>query len=257
MAASTLYIDDLNVEYPGKKALKDFSFEFSPFSSYSILGASGSGKTTLLKAIDHMLPKSASVSGSIRYGEHAIDEDSIKDLRGRTISYLLQDPVSYFNPVYTISKQLEHSLYIKDRKLSRDDRKRMAASALIKAGLKAEDGKLYPHQMSGGMLQRAALAIAFLEKADIILLDEPTSGLDSNREEFLLSKMVHLAKENGSILIFVTHSLSSALRFSDNILIMKDGSLIESGRSVDLEKRQMSEYGAMLFSAYALGGEDD
>ena len=257
MKQELLSIRNLNVSYKEKHALKDFSYSFYKNECYAILGASGAGKSTAIKSIAYLLPDSAKVDGCIYFNDILVDPLSIESLRGKEISYLSQDISSYFNPVYTLQKQVERAIFLSSRSINKKDKRNLAREALRWAELKEEDFKLYPHEASGGMLNRAALAIAYATKAKLILLDEPTSGLDRALEEQVLSSLKRLVDEIGATLIFVTHSIHSAISFADKIIVMKDGKIEESGKASDIVKCQKSEYGKALFDAYSLIGECD
>ena len=253
MSIPFLEIKKLAVEYDGKIALDDFSYSFHGGNCYAILGASGSGKTTAIKAMAGLLPNNAKQQGTILLNSETVDESSIQYLRGKKISYLLQDPISYFNPVYTLKQQLEHALYLKDRNVKKKESSILSDRALEWAGLPLASGRLYPHQTSGGMLNRAELAVSYIEKADVMLLDEPTSGLDGELEHSLLMALKDLAEENQSILIYITHSFSSLADVADELIILKDGRIQDSGKTVDVLQNPSSDYSKELISCSKLG----
>lgn len=257
MKQELLSIRNLNVSYKGKQALIDFSYSFCSKKCYAILGASGAGKSTLIRSIAQILPESAAINGYIYFNDISINKESINRFRGRDIAYLSQDATAYFNPVYTLQEQVERAIFLASRSIDKKDKEKLAREALKWAELNEEDFNLYPHEASGGMLNRAALAIAYAEKAKLILLDEPTSGLDRALEEQILSSLKKLIDENDSTLIFVTHSIYSAITFADEIIIMKDCKIEESGIASNIQSHQESEYGKALFSAYALQGDKD
>lgn len=256
MEKRILEIRDLTVSYKEKPALKNFSYSFAPGMCYAILGASGSGKTTLIKAIDFLLPEYAKTYGLIKLNSIILNKDNIASMRGRNISYIVQDPISYFNPVYTLYQQLDRSSFLLDRSLDKKKRRELSKEALKFAGLDECAGNLYPHEASGGMLSRAEIAVAYIEKANLILLDEPTAGLDDKTEKLVLSSLRKLAKDNNSILIYISHSLDAVRGYSDECIILKDGVIQESGKTERIFSQSQSEYGKALISAYHLGGVD-
>lgn len=256
MDKAFLEIRDLSISYRTKPALKGFSYSFDKGSCYAILGASGSGKTTLIKAIDFLLPDYAMRTGAVLLNSTEITESNIKDMRGCDISYIVQDPLSYFNPVYTLYQQLDRASFLLDRTMAKSKRREISKGALRFAGLDLADGELYPHEASGGMLSRAEVAIAYIEKASVILLDEPTAGLDEKTEKLVLSSLRKLARDNSSILIYITHSIEAVRGYSDECIIMKDGAIVESGITKDVLSNPQSEYGKLLISSYQLGGQD-
>lgn len=241
-----LDVENLFVEYGTTHILRGISIGFESGRSYAIIGESGAGKTTLLRAIDGLLPRSAKVSGDILLYNRKIS--SYKDIRGRIISYLMQDPRNQFNPTFTIGRQVERAIGLSGKKIKKDDKKKAALDAMKDAGLDDKTYNLYPHQMSGGMLQRANIAIALVEKAPIILLDEPTSGLDIGLQQMIINRLLEENKNRNATLIFITHSIQSA-RKADYTIAMENGMVVEQERSERLFGSPSSEYVKALIKA--------
>lgn len=237
-----LDVRNLYVSYGNNNIIQGLNLSFRKGKSYAILGPSGEGKSTLLKAIDGLIPS----SGDIIFNGKSIV--SFEEFRSKYVCFLLQDPKNQFNPVYKIGSQLNRAQHIADRKLDRKTRKERTIEALSRSGLDKNAYNLYPHQMSGGMLQRANLAIALLSNKDLILLDEPTLGLDKDLEELLIERLLDIVKENNTTLIFITHSFDIAKK-ADCIAILKDGKIIEENDSKELISNPRENYTKMLIRA--------
>ncbi len=242
MNENILEIINLTVAYDDSEILSKLSISFLYGKSYALIGASGTGKSTLLKAIDSLLSETATINGDILFRGNKIN--AYNTIRGKEITFLLQDPKNQFNPVYTIGTQLNFSQYLQNPNIKRTLREERTKLALKEAGLDLGIYSLYPHQLSGGMLQRASLAIALLEKAPLVLLDEPTSGLDSNLEVMLLDNLLKMH----STLIYITHSLTAA-RKADYIVVLNNGKLVEQGKADDIINNPKEEYTKALIKA--------
>ena len=241
-----LEIENLSVAYKDKTIIKILSISFFYGYSYAIIGSSGAGKSTLLRAIDGLLARNARKEGNIIFeGEELIDYSNI---RGKRISFLLQDPKNQFNPTYTIGKQIERAITFVDKTLNKKERRELALKALESSGLNQSVYDQYPHQLSGGMLQRANLAIAFVEKASLVLLDEPTIGLDVELQDILIDSLIKDQRERKATLIYITHSLEVASK-ADYIIVMKDGKIVEKESSKNLLENPKEEFTKRLIKA--------
>jgi peptide/nickel transport system ATP-binding protein len=236
-----LQVRDLNTEFDTRDgvlhAVQDVSFDLDRGQVLGLVGESGSGKTvtgfSILGLID---PPGRIAAGSVKFdGRELIGapEDVLRDLRGKRIAMVFQDPMMTLNPVLSVQTQmvetvLAHESVSKDAALSR------SIEALGRVGIAsaAERIRQYPHQFSGGMRQRVAIAIAMLHKPDLIIADEPTTALDVTVQGQILFEMQRLVHESDSALIWITHDLAVVAGLADRVAVMYAGRIVEEG-SVD------------------------
>ncbi|MEC3915711.1 ABC transporter ATP-binding protein [Nocardia sp. CDC160] len=254
MTESLLEISDLRVAFGGVTAVDGVDVSLAPGERLAVVGASGSGKSTLAHAIIGLLPGAGRVTGgSIRWrGEDlaAADAKRLRRLRGREIGLVPQDPMSNLNPVSRIGTQvsetlLAHGLY--GRRAARD----RAIELLAEAGLPepARCARQYPHELSGGMRQRALIAIGLSCRPDLLIADEPTSALDVTVQRQILDHLDKLTRELGTALLLVTHDLGLAAERADRVLVMSDGKIVESGPAREILAEPEEEYTRRLVAA--------
>ncbi|MFT4123165.1 MAG: ABC transporter ATP-binding protein [Microbacteriaceae bacterium] len=233
--SEALRIDQLVVRYGrGAPVVNGVSLRVRAGETVAIVGESGSGKSTLISAILSMLPEGASiVEGEIEVASavRADDAAAVHKLHGRYVGYVPQDPMASFNPVTTVVAQSVDA----DRAHRTTSRKESIArvlEAFAQADLVDRDGTLakkYPHELSGGMRQRALIATALLHDPVLLLADEPTSALDVITQRRVLDLLAQLTERHGAAVLFVTHDLELALERADRIIVMKDGEIVEEG----------------------------
>ncbi|MEC3956961.1 ABC transporter ATP-binding protein [Nocardia sp. CDC153] len=254
MTESLLEISDLRVAFGDVTAVNGVDVTLAPGERLAVVGASGSGKSTLAQAIIGLLPGAGRVTGgSIRWrGEDlgAADEKRMRRLRGREIGLVPQDPMSNLNPVSRIGTQvsetlLAHGLY--GRRAARE----RAIELLAEAGLPepARCARQYPHELSGGMRQRALIAIGLSCRPDLLIADEPTSALDVTVQRQILDHLDKLTRELGTALLLVTHDLGLAAERADRVLVMSDGKIVESGPAREILAEPEAEYTRRLVAA--------
>ena len=246
MNAPILETRNLSVYYNTTHILNDINLKFYPGFSYALIGPSGEGKSTLLKAIDGLLNNNATITGTILYNGNAIDDFS--SLRKKYITYLLQDPKKQFNPVYTIGKQIARAISYSLDKNDKEYIKELALSSLKEAGLDEDIFNKYPSKLSGGMLQRANIAIALGQRRPVMMLDEPTQGLDPELEDTLIDRLLKDQRDRESTMIYITHSLKSAAK-ADWIIVLKDMSIVEIGESKAILSNPKNGYTSSLLEA--------
>ena len=200
-----------------------------------LVGESGCGKTTVGLSITKLIPERKAVitSGRILFEGNDIltfDNEDLRNIRGRKISYVFQEPFSSLNPVFTIYDQLKESA------LESKDAGRVISEILKKVGLAAiaNKKKIYPHELSGGMQQRAMIAMAILAKPDLLILDEPTTALDVTVQNQILDLIMGLKDNMGLSILFISHDLKTIFRVSDRIAVMYAGRIVEEGRKEDM-----------------------
>jgi oligopeptide/dipeptide ABC transporter ATP-binding protein len=195
-----------------------------------LIGESGCGKTTVGLSITKLMPerKGSITSGEILFEGNDIlkmDEEGLRDIRGRKISYVFQEPFSSLNPVFTIYEQIKESL---GEKNNADGQ---IAEILESIGLEKIIGRknIYPHELSGGMQQRAVIGMAIASKPDLVVLDEPTTALDVTVQRQILDLIVELKNKMNLSILFISHDLRVVFDIADKISIMYAGKIVESG----------------------------
>jgi oligopeptide/dipeptide ABC transporter ATP-binding protein len=207
-----------------------------------IVGESGSGKSTLIGAATRLLPENADISGAVQFdGEDllALKSAALRALRGRRIAMVFQDPMTALNPVLSIGQQMTDIQY-RDR-LSATDKRDRAAAMLSRVGIPDAAARLsrHPHEFSGGMRQRIAIAMALLGNPDLLIADEPTTALDVTMEAQIIHLLRLLRKDFHGSILFVSHNLGLIAELCDDVTILYAGEVIEQGpvRNILLQPR--------------------
>lgn len=261
-------IKGLNVIYKNPQrdvlALNNISLEINQGEIFGLVGESGSGKSTLGSAIMRLLPVDSIVEGKIFFKNQsdylslcALSEANMRKIRGGEIAMVFQEPAASFNPVYTIGYQiaeiLKYRLGIKEKKQIT----LRIVQALRDAGLQDVDRvlKSYPHQLSGGMLQRAMIAQALCVDAKLLIADEPTSSLDVTIESKILNLLLKLRKEKGLSILFITHDLDVAATVCDRVAVLYEGELQDLGTPDEILNEPSAEYTKGLVQSFRELGE--
>ncbi|PSJ52707.1 ABC transporter ATP-binding protein [Pseudaminobacter soli (ex Li et al. 2025)] len=228
---------DLSVRYEtlhgSVQALRHVDIEAHPGEVIGIVGESGCGKSTLVTALANLLPANARVEGSIVY--HGVDLVNLdahrrRLLRGDEIALVSQDPMTAFNPVLTIGDQLvDFQHHRKD--LDRSQKKARIAAMLTRVGISDAEQRMksYPHELSGGMRQRMAIAAALLTDPGLLIADEPTTALDVTMEAQIIHLLRELRREYNGIIIVVSHHLGVIAELCDRVYVMYAGEVVEGG----------------------------
>jgi len=250
-----LRVDSLWVAYETTSgeipALKNVSFQLKKAKTHGLAGESGCGKTTLGNAVMRLLPPEGRIlSGHIRFHDHdlaSLSEKEFRALRWSKLSMVFQGAMNAFNPVMRIEKQLAESIRV-HRKEKRSCALRKAREMLSLVGINPEKGKRYPHEFSGGMKQRACIAMALMLQPEIVIADEPTTGLDVMIQAQVLGLLEDMKSDFDISLILISHDLAVLAETCDRITIMYGGSLIECGttRDIFLDPRHPYTRGLLL-----------
>lgn len=233
---SLLEVDGLSVGVDTQQIVKEISFEIQRGDWLAVVGQSGSGKSVTASAIGGLLKPNLSATGMVRFNGANLMELTSKEMRkvrGKAISYVFQDYQSSFTPFLTIGKHFDeyqrtHLTAGKSRRMQNTQQ------ALLSVGLDAELSSRYPFQLSGGQLQRVAIALALLLKPDLVIADEPTTALDSISSYRILQLLEKLRKETGCAILYITHDLRHAANYADHILVMKEGQIVEQGEQTKI-----------------------
>ena len=251
----TLTIKKLSVSYADNDhallALDRVDLQLEPGRVTALVGESGSGKTTLGKAVMGLLTENAHVSGSICLDDDEIvglAEVSINRLRGSKMAMVFQNGTANLNPVYRLVDQVAEHL-IRKTDLSRKAALQKAEKMLQQMGLSPEHGRRYPHQLSGGQVQRGLLAMALMLDPQALILDEPTAALDAMTQSFVADVIRNLKRRDKTILL-ITHDLDLAHRTADEIAVLYLGQVMEVMPGRDLLHHARHPYASALAGAY-------
>ena len=216
------------------QVLDDINFDVQQGETVGIVGESGCGKSVSALSIVRLLPRPAGSidRGKVIYNNEDIMSLEIEDMhniRGRKIAMIFQEPMTALNPVHRIGKQLGEVYRLHFPDMSEEDIKNTSIDLLTKVGIPAAEKRLreYPHQLSGGMRQRAMIAMALACKPDILIADEPTTALDVTMQNQILRLMKELQDEIGMSIIFITHDLGVIAETCDRVIVMYAGRVVE------------------------------
>ena len=243
MAEPILQVKDLTVTFPnatgGVRAVRGVDYQVREGEFLGIVGESGSGKSVSSLAVMGLLPSSAKVDGEILYrGESLLDKDdrALSRLRGKEMAMIFQDPLSALTPVYTIGQQIEEALTLHDRNISARTAEKRAVELLKIVGIPAPERrvKAFPHEFSGGMRQRAMIAIAMANDPALIIADEPTTALDVTIQAQILEVLQKAKDVTGAAVVLITHDLGVVAGNVDRVAVMYAGKLVETGPVDDI-----------------------
>lgn len=237
MSDTLLEIDRLSVDYETArgdlKALRDISFDVRKGEIVGIVGESGCGKSTLISSILRLTaPNTRFRQGEVRFkGEDLLQlpERKMRNLRGADISIVFQDPMQTHNPVLSIGQQM---LDIQHRsKASKPEKRARAAKMLGAVGIPDPEARLdqFPHEFSGGMRQRIAIAMALMSEPDLLIADEPTTALDATLEVQIIERLQELQQQFDCAILFISHHLGVIAELCDRVVVMYAGAVVESG----------------------------
>jgi peptide/nickel transport system ATP-binding protein len=238
-----LEIRNLNIEFPTQgsstllSAVRDLCFSIAPGEVLGLVGESGSGKSITSLAIMRLLPPQARVSGEIDFAENGttcslrkLPDDSIRQLRGSRMAMIFQEPMTALNPVMRVGDQIAEAVLAHNRISKKDAWQRaidaMNDVAIPDAPRRARD---YPHQLSGGMRQRIVIAMAIVNRPQLLIADEPTTALDVTIQAQILDLLGELRTKFGLAMLFISHDLAVVSRVADRVAVMYAGNLVEIG----------------------------
>src|SRR5450830_266118 len=235
---ATLQVENLQTHFFSRggvaRAVDDVSFSVEPGQVMGLVGESGSGKSMTGYSIMGLIDEPGRVVGGriLLNGRdlRTLPAREMRAIRGNRIAMIFQDPMMTLNPVLRIDTQMIEAV-LAHQDIGRHAALALAREALVRVGIAAPDERLqaYPHQFSGGMRQRVAIAIALLNKPDLIICDEPTTALDVTIQGQILFEMQKLCRESGTALIWITHDLSVVAGLADTVSVMYAGRIVESG----------------------------
>jgi peptide/nickel transport system ATP-binding protein len=246
-----LQVDDLNVSFETDDgaiaAVRGLSYRVRRGEALGIVGESGSGKSVSSLAVMGLLPRTATVTGSVKVmGQEllGLNDKAMSRVRGDRIAMIFQDPLTSLTPVYTAGTQVIEALQAHDRRLSDRAARARAVELLELVGISDAASRVdaYPHELSGGMRQRVVIAIAIANDPDVIIADEPTTALDVTVQAQVLEALQAAKSETGAALILITHDLGVIAGYADRVTVMYAGRAVESGTVEDIFYRPRMPY---------------
>ena len=228
---------------PALQAVRDLSFSIAPSEVLGLVGESGSGKSITSLAIMRLLPFQAIVSGEITFAENGagprnlatIEDDAMRQLRGSRIAMIFQEPMTALNPVMRVGDQIAEAASAHNA-ISKHDAWQRAVDAMNDVAIPdaARRARDYPHQLSGGMRQRIMIAMAIVNRPQLLIADEPTTALDVTIQAQILELLAELRQKFGLAMLFISHDLAVVSQVADRVAVMYAGCLVELGAKRDI-----------------------
>jgi oligopeptide/dipeptide ABC transporter ATP-binding protein len=271
--APLLDVRDLNIEFPAGNlraavptqtdlartlpAVRDLSFSIAPGEVLGLVGESGSGKSITSLAIMRLLPPQARVSGDILFAQNGsifnlatLPADHMRQLRGSQIAMIFQEPMTALNPVMRVGDQIAEAVRAHALR-SRSDAAKLATQALAEVAIPEPDRRArdYPHQLSGGMRQRIMIAMAIVNRPQLLIADEPTTALDVTIQAQILDLLADLRAKFELAMLFISHDLAVISQVADRVAVMYAGNLVELGRKREIFQAPAHPYTRGLLHA--------
>jgi peptide/nickel transport system ATP-binding protein len=253
-----LEVNNLRVAYPHQSrseiiwAVNDVSFSLSPGERMGLVGESGCGKSTLGRAIMRLLPPTSQVEGKVIFEEKSVFElnsAQLRQFRGEVVGLVFQDPMTRLDPLMTIGDHCLETIAAHQPQLSKSDAKKLAVETLATVKIPEDRWGQYPHEFSGGMRQRVAIALALLLDPKVIVADEPTTSLDVTVAAEILDELTRLCSDRNMGLLLISHDLATIGEYCDRIGVMYNGEMVETGEVKSILYNPQHEYTKSLLNA--------
>ena len=256
-----LEIKKLNVAFSNNthKAIDNCSFNINEGETLGLVGESGSGKSLCALSILNLLPSNAVRTGQIIFNNRDItrlNEKQLQDIRGSNISMIFQEPMTALNPLHTIRRQIAEVLKLHSN-MDNEQISKHILELLMRVGIKRPHIRMdcYPHQLSGGQRQRALIAIALACRPQLLIADEPTTALDVTVQKQILALLRELQDELKMAVLFISHDLHLIKKISDNVCVMRRGSIVEQGNTKKVFITPEHNYTKALIDSVPKGGQ--
>ncbi len=259
MTQALLSVANLRVAYPRHSpkdntiwAVDDVSFELKPGEKMGLVGESGCGKSTLGRAIMRLLPEGSQVSGTAIFQDKSVFElnkTQLRQFRGEVVALIFQDPMTRLDPLMRIGDHCLETIKAHQPQLSKSAAKKLAVETLETVKIPANRWGQYPHEFSGGMRQRVAIALALLLNPKVIVADEPTTSLDVTVSAEILAELTRLCSERDMALLLISHDLALVGEYCDRLGVMYQGKMVETGDVKSILDRPQHEYTKSLLNA--------
>ena len=253
-ANAVLELDQLRLRYPGSGAwtLDGLTLRIAPGEHLALVGPSGCGKSTVARAALQLLPPRTICEGSLRLNgrdPRTLNRQTLRRLRGESVGLVFQDPMTRLNPLMTVGEHLVDTLRAHQPEQSASERRQRACGLLEQVGIGAERFRAYPHEFSGGMRQRLAIALAIALKPPLVIADEPTTSLDVAVAQQVMAELRQLCDQLGSALLLISHDLAMAHRWCDRMAVLEAGRIVEMASSTEVLTQPQSAIGQRLVAA--------
>jgi peptide/nickel transport system ATP-binding protein len=247
MPDSLLALESFSVTYPGvgQRAVDRVSLQLSPGEKLGLVGESGCGKSTLGRAALRLLPRATELQGRVWFkGESVLDfsPQRLRRFRGEAIALVFQDPMTRLNPLMTIGDHCLETLRAHRPEVAAAAAKERAIAVLESVNIPASRFGQYPHEFSGGMRQRVAIALAMLLEPKLIIADEPTTSLDVTVSAQILDELTRRCDELGTALVLISHDLSLVAEYCDRVAVMYQGRVVEAGTAAEVFQNPQNAY---------------
>jgi peptide/nickel transport system ATP-binding protein len=250
-------VENLRVAYPSRDnqtnwAVDQVSFALKPGERLGLVGESGCGKSTIGRATMRLLPEKTQVEGKVIFaGQSVLDmnKEQLRKFRGEAVALVFQDPMTRLDPLMTIGEHCLETLQAHQPNLSKKAAKEKALTILESVKIPASRWSQYPHEFSGGMRQRVAIALALLLAPKLIVADEPTTSLDVTVANQILQELTRLCAEMGTALLLISHDLAMISKYCDRLGVMYQGKMVETGLTKEVFRNPQHEYTQLLLEA--------
>jgi len=261
--APVVAIEDLNIQFTGGRkpvqAVSGVSLSVRPGEAVALIGESGSGKSVTLRTLLRLHPeRKTTMKGKVQVAGHdvlALQGKALNDFRGKTCAMIFQDPLLALDPVYPVGAQIVEAIRRHEPGVRKAEAEQRALQLFQRVSIPSPEQRLkaYPHEMSGGMRQRAMIALALACNPQVLLADEPTTALDATVQIQVLLLLRELQRELGLGVIFVTHDIGAAVEVADRIAVMYAGRIVEEGTAEQLIRSPRHPYTMALLQSRSHG----
>jgi peptide/nickel transport system ATP-binding protein len=252
--APLLQVSNLMIAFGANTVVDGVSFAIPPGQTLGLVGESGSGKSATSLALLRLLPPTARVSGSIVFDGQSLEtlpEAGIRKRRGAAISMIFQEPMTALNPVMRVGEQIAEALLAHHPKLLREEVRKRVVAAMHEVALPAPESRLrdYPHQFSGGQRQRILIAMALINRPQLLIADEPTTALDVTVQAQILALLRDLRRSHSLAMLFISHDLAVVSQIADSIAVMQHGRIVEQAATAQLFRSPQHAYTRRLLAS--------